>query len=166
MFWGSILNHSSFVNRGHMSWIFRFLDFFCRQMWFLDFFGEIFTPRTHAYTRTRMRTHARTHKHTRIHATQIHTCEHTQQIHTAVNAETHNILFCFLSIMLCFSCSAHLYWKNRTSSTVWKFSKILAECFLNISTPRKTFPYYGIGQNYRKWILQPLSIIFPYYEEV
>ena len=90
MFWGSILNHSSFVNRGHMSWIFRFLDFFCRQMWFLDFLCEIFTPRTHAYTRTRMRTHARTHAQTHTHTchTNTHMRTHTTNTHSCERRDT------------------------------------------------------------------------------
>ena len=39
--------------------------------------------------------------------------------------------------------------KSWTSSSVWKFY------FQNISIPRKTFPYYGIGQNYGNWIFHP-----------
>ena len=33
----------------------------------------------------------------------------------------------------------------------------------NISIPRKTFPYYGIGQNYGNWIFQPFSAILSKY---
>ena len=39
-------------------------------------------------------------------------------------------------------------------------SRILPEYFLNIFTPRKTFPYYGIGQNYGKL---DFPTIFPNY---
>ena len=53
-------------------------------------------------------------------------------------------LFVLLSLCL-------IHWKNRTSSTVWKFY------FQNISIPRKICPYHGTGQNYGNWIFQPFS---------
>ena len=40
---------------------------------------------------------------------------------------------------------------------------IFPEYFLNISTPRKTFSYYGIGQNFGNWIFPPFSTTFPKY---
>ena len=41
-----------------------------------------------------------------------------------------------------------LNWKNWTSFTLRKFY------FQNISIPRRTFPHYGIIQNYGNWIFQ------------
>ena len=37
---------------------------------------------------------------------------------------------------------------------------LLPEYFQNISIPRTTFQFYGIGQNCGNWIFQPLSTIF------
>ena len=93
-----------------MSWIFRFLEFFLSSDVISGFLLWNFHPthpcihthtHTHAHARSLARTHAQTHTHT-CH-TNTHMRTHTQQ--TAVNAETHNILFSFLSIILCFSCS-------------------------------------------------------------
>ena len=40
---------------------------------------------------------------------------------------------------------------------------LFPEYFQSISIPRKTFPFYGIGQSYGNWIFQPFSTIFPKY---
>ena len=54
------------------------------------------------------------------------------------------------AVVLHFSVPCLDQWKNWISSQF---------CFQNISIPRKTFPYHGIGQNCGYWIFQNFSTV-------
>ena len=60
-------------------------------------------------------------------------------------------------------CQAHILLKIWVTRVSWPRTCRHTEYFLNISIPRKTFPYCRIGQNYGNWIFSyNISKIFPY----